>query len=341
MRRALELAVRGRGHVEPNPMVGAVVVRHGELVGEGWHERFGGPHAEIIALQQAGERAKDGTLYVTLEPCCHHGKTPPCTQAVIASGVKRVVMAMADPFPAVAGKGLVELFDAELGVEVGCCEEQARELNRPYLTLIQKGRPYVHLKWAMTLDGKIASRTGDSQWISNESSRAIVHQLRGRMDALVVGANTVHRDDPLLTARPPGPRTPTRIVFTTKPELPSECQLLRTRTQAPVMLVAKEPGAIPGIEILASDNLCDVMTELARRRFTNILVEGGAGVLGSFLDAGLVDEVHVFIAPKLLGGAQALSSIGGIGFGKVAEALQFTKWTTQMIDSDLYINGKI
>src|SRR5688500_6693810 len=206
MRQALALATRGRGAVEPNPMVGAVVLSaDGRLVGEGYHERFGGPHAEVIALATAGEGSRGGTLYVTLEPCCHHGKTPPCTDAVLRSGVRRVVAAMADPFPKVAGGGLRVLRDAGLEVHVGPCGAEAGRLNAPYLKLVRTGRPWVHLKWAMTLDGRIATRTGDSKWISSEASRAKVHDLRGRVDAVVVGRGTVIADDPLLTARPPGP----------------------------------------------------------------------------------------------------------------------------------------
>src|SRR6516164_5755720 len=187
MMRALALAERGRGHVEPNPLVGAVVVRDGRLIGEGWHQRYGQAHAEVNALAAAGDAARGATLYVTLEPCCHFGKTPPCTDAVIRAGVARVFAAMSDPFPQVAGKGAELLRRAGIAVAVGLCETQARRLNAPYLKLLAKGRPYVHAKWAMTLDGKIATRTGDSKWISNRASRWIVHELRGRMDTIVVG----------------------------------------------------------------------------------------------------------------------------------------------------------
>src|SRR5215217_9762955 len=209
MRHALALAEKGRGFVEPNPMVGAVLLDSaGQLAGEGWHQKFGGPHAEVFALAEAGDRARGGTLVVTLEPCCHHGKTPPCTDAVLKAGIARVVAAMADPFPKVAGGGLAILRGAGVDVSVGLCEVEAVALNAPYLKLLRTGRPWVHAKWAMTLDGKIATRTGDSKWISGEESRRRVHELRGRMDAIVVGRGTVVADDPLLTARPAGPRTP-------------------------------------------------------------------------------------------------------------------------------------
>src|SRR3954466_722160 len=213
MERALALAERGRGAVEPNPLVGAVVVRDGTCVGEGWHQRYGGPHAEVHALAAAAEAARGATLYVTLEPCCHFGKTPPCTDAVLAAGVRRVVASMADPFPRVAGGGLDRLRAAGLEVEVGLLEDEARRLNAPYLKRLTTGLPYVTAKWAMTLDGKTAVASGDSRWISGPRSRALVHELRGRMDAILVGIGTALADDPLLTARPPGPRVACRVVL--------------------------------------------------------------------------------------------------------------------------------
>ena len=211
MRRALTLAEKGRGHVEPNPLVGAVVVRDGKSVGEGCHEKFGHAHAEVNALRQAGDAAKRATLYVTLEPCCHHGKTPPCTDAVIKAGITRVVAAMEDPFPQVAGQGASILRAAGIAVDCGVCAKEAQRQNAPYFKLLRIGRPYVHAKWAMSLDGKIATKTGDSKWISNESSRLRFHELRGRMDGILVGIGTALADDPLLTARPAGPRVAHRI----------------------------------------------------------------------------------------------------------------------------------
>ena len=228
MRRALELAAQGQGAVEPNPMVGCVIARGAEILGEGWHRRFGGAHAEVEALKLAGERARGATVYVTLEPCCHHGKTPPCTRAILDAGVARVVAAMPDPFPQVAGGGLAELRAAGIEVQSGVLEEEARKLNAPYLKLLSTGRPWIIAKWAMTLDGKIATAAGDSRWISCLDSRSIVHQLRGRVDAIVVGRGTAAADDPLLTARPPGPRTAMRIVVDTRASLSPQSQLVRT-----------------------------------------------------------------------------------------------------------------
>jgi diaminohydroxyphosphoribosylaminopyrimidine deaminase/5-amino-6-(5-phosphoribosylamino)uracil reductase len=354
MKQALALAERGRGHVEPNPLVGAVVVRAGREVGSGWHQRFGEAHAEVNALVAAGAAARGATLYVTLEPCCHHGKTPPCTDAILRAGIGRVVAAMADPFPQVGGQGAALLRAAGLNVDVGACAAQARRLNAPYLKLLAAGRPYVHAKWAMTLDGKIASRAGAARWISNETSRRKVHELRGGMDAIVVGIGTVLADNPLLTARPPGPRTPTRIVLDSHGRMPATSLLATTAREAPVLVVtatgggadrAAELGAL-GCEWLSlpaqeeRPALGALLDELGRRRMTNILVEGGAEVLGSFLDAGAIDEAHVFIAPRLLGGAAAKTAIGGLGVETIAEALRLTELHVELLEGDLYLQGR-
>jgi diaminohydroxyphosphoribosylaminopyrimidine deaminase/5-amino-6-(5-phosphoribosylamino)uracil reductase len=354
MHRALELAERGRGLVEPNPLVGAVVVQGDTVVGEGWHRRYGEAHAEVNALAAAGPAARGGTLYVTLEPCCHHGKTPPCTDAVLRAGIARVVAALGDPFPAVAGRGAALLRAAGLTVELGLCVAEACRQNAPYLKLIATGRPYVHAKWAMTLDGKIATRTGDSKWISNDSSRRRVHALRGRMDAIVAGIGTVRADDPLLTARPPGPRTPVRVILDSQASLPLTSRLVRTAAEAPVLVVTAGPP--PGRAEALRDAGCEVLAvaaeagrpalgplldELGRRRCTNVLVEGGSEVHGSFLDAGAVDEVHVFIAPRLAGGAAGRTPLGGRGAAAIADAPRLDEWETEWIDGDLYVHGTI
>lgn len=352
MRRALALAERGRGYVEPNPLVGAVVVRDGKIVGEGWHERFGGPHAEVNSLAAAGEAARRGTLFVALEPCCHHGKTPPCTEAVIRSGVARVVAAMEDPFAQVAGRGAAQLRAAGIEVEVGLGGEEAARVNAPYLTLLRRGRPYVHAKWAMTLDGKIATRSGDSKWISNEASRRKVHELRGRMDGILVGSGTALADDPLLTARPPGPRVACRVVLDGRGRLPLENRLVRSVHEGPVLVAttAAAPEAwlaevrAAGCEALVLPagpgggiDLAELMRELGRRRWTNLLVEGGAEVLGSFLDAGMIDEAHVFIAPKVVGGAEALGPMRGMGVEQLSEALRLMRTHIETLDGDVYV----
>jgi diaminohydroxyphosphoribosylaminopyrimidine deaminase/5-amino-6-(5-phosphoribosylamino)uracil reductase len=346
MRRALELARRGEGAVEPNPMVGAVLVRDGVIVGEGWHERFGEAHAEVNAIAAAGDRARGATMYVTLEPCCHHGKTPPCTDAVIRAGIVRVVAAMADPFPHVAGGGLKQLRDAGMARDVGVLEAESRRLNAPYLTLVEKGRPFVHAKWAMTLDGKIATRTGHSKWISGEEARARAHALRGRMDAIIVGAGTVRLDDPLLTARRDGPRKPTRIVMSRDGRLPDTCQLLQTAKQTPVLIAGGQITSArqahlrdAGCEVLTIATIAELLAELGKRRFTNVLVEGGAAVLGSFRDAGLIDMVHVFVAPKLVGGLAALTPIAGVGATTIDAGLRVADWECEKIGKDFYLRG--
>jgi len=322
MRRALHLAARGVGFVEPNPPVGAVVAIGGEIVGEGWHERFGGPHAEVVALAAAGPRARGGTLYVTLEPCCHHGKTPPCTDAILAAGIDRVVVAAGDPFPAVAGRGIQVLRAAGLEVETGLLEAAAERLTAAFRTLVTRGRPWVIAKWAMSLDGRLAANPGQDRWISSPESRGIVHALRSRVDAIAVGIGTAVADDPLLTVRvapgtAAGPRRPLRIVLDARANLPVESSLVRTAREVPV-LVAVGPDApadrvrsleAAGCEVwwtAAADRrsrLDALLAELGSRRLTTLLVEGGPTVLAGMFAADQVDEAWVFVAPRILGGA--------------------------------------
>ncbi len=355
MQRALELAARGRGSVEPNPMVGCVVVRGAEIIGEGWHRRFGGAHAEVEALAIAGARAEGATMVVTLEPCCHQGKTPPCTRAIIEARLRRVVVAQRDPFAEVAGRGIAEMESAGIEVEVGLLEAEARRLNAPYLKLLGTGRPWVLAKWAMTLDGKIATRTGSSRWISGDESRKVVHALRGRVDAILVGRGTQARDDPLLTARPPGPRTAVRVVVDSRASLASASRLVRTAGEAPV-LVAAGPEATDadrrrlaeaGCEVLVFEaesraaRLDALLAELGRRRMTNVLVEGGSQLLGSLLDADAIDEVHAFIAPKLVGGASAPSPVAGQGIAQIAQALPLDAPELEQLGPDLYLHGPL
>jgi diaminohydroxyphosphoribosylaminopyrimidine deaminase / 5-amino-6-(5-phosphoribosylamino)uracil reductase len=350
MRRALELAERGRGWVEPNPLVGAVVVRDGVAVGEGWHQRFGEAHAEINALALAGEAARGATLFVTLEPCCHQGKTPPCSDAILRAGARRIVVAMSDPFPEVAGKGIERLRSADVEVQVGVCQAQARDLNRPYLTLLRLGRPYVHAKWAMSLDGRIAARTGHSKWITGDESRRHVRILRGRMDAIIVGSGTVRADDPLLTARPPGPRVAVRIVLSGSAESLVGSRLLASAREVPLMVATPagrgNHGPIAGCEVLelpaidGKPSVPALLEELGRRRMTNVLVEGGAAALGSFHDAGLIDELHVYVAPKVIGGKDALAPVGGLGLETVDGGRPLTSARWEQIGSDLYANAR-
>lgn len=354
IRRALELAARGQGLVEPNPMVGCVIAQGAEIIGEGWHRRFGQAHAEIEALQIAGNRAAGATLYVTLEPCCHHGKTPPCTRAVLASGVRRVVIAARDPFPQVQGGGIAELKAAGLTVDLGLLEGEALRLNAPYLKLVEKSKPWIIAKWAMTLDGKIATHSGESRWISSSQSREIVHKLRGRVDAVMIGRGTAERDDPLLTARPPGPRTALRVVLDTKGSLSSESQLVRTANETPLLVAVGEESSATdrgrlsnaGCEVFVcqgethAERLNALLAELGHRRLTNIMVEGGGRLFGSLLDAREIDEIHVFIAPKLVGGASAATPVAGRGIADMSAALRLESPQVRQLGDDTYITAR-
>lgn len=355
MQHALELARRGAGRVEPNPMVGAVIVDD-ELrqLGGGWHQAYGGPHAEVHALSEAGAAARGATMFVTLEPCCHFGKTPPCSRALIAAGIRRVVVAQTDPAAHVNGNGIAELREAGLQVDVGLLEAEASRLTAPFVMLMTQGRPWVHAKWALTLDGKIAARTGHSQWISGPESRAIVHELRGRMDAIVVGINTVLADDPQLTARPPGPRLAARVVIDSRCRLPPGSQLAQTARDAPVVCVtcdsapptARQCLEALGVEVLVMPpnaaghpDPAQWLQEFGRRKWTHLLVEGGGELLGDLFDHNVIDEVHAFIAPKLVGGRSAVPALGGLGRETIpAEGLFDCE--IRMVGEDVYVHGR-
>jgi diaminohydroxyphosphoribosylaminopyrimidine deaminase/5-amino-6-(5-phosphoribosylamino)uracil reductase len=323
MQAALRLAARGIGSVEPNPAVGAVIVKNSRIIGRGWHKKFGGPHAEIKALEDCkkrGDGPQGATMYITLEPCCHYGKTPPCTDAIIAAGLAKVVVATIDPSEHANGKGVEKLRDAGIGVEVGVCEKEARLLNAPFFKFATTGRCWVTLKWAQTIDGKLAYAdiTDQRRWISNEQSRKDAHKLRRRAQAVLVGINTVIADDPLLTPRPAGGKKPIRIVLDSTLRIPLDCKLLATAKKTPVLIVTGE-GAIQanpkvadkimkkGAEIIAIPAVqgqCDLkflLDELSKRGVQQLLVEGGPTVLTTLLKEQLADEIVVYIAPKILG----------------------------------------
>jgi diaminohydroxyphosphoribosylaminopyrimidine deaminase/5-amino-6-(5-phosphoribosylamino)uracil reductase len=329
MRRALQLAELGRGRTSPNPLVGAVVLDGaGQLVGEGYHARAGEPHAEVGALAQAGARARGGTRVVTLEPCCHHGRTPPCSQAVIAAGISRVVVAMADPNPKVGGGGLAALRAAGIEVITGVAEAEARALNRAFCHRIATGRPLGILKWAMSLDGRTALANGASQWISNAEARAWVHGLRARCDAVIVGGGTVRADDPLLTSRGRRDPEPLRVVLSRGLDLPAEARLWRQQ-EAPTLVVhgygapsqARFQLDQAGVERLA---LADcgprtLLEELARRGCNQVLWECGPELAAAALRQGCVQELAAVIAPKLLGGTPARTPLGDLGLETMAQ----------------------
>jgi diaminohydroxyphosphoribosylaminopyrimidine deaminase / 5-amino-6-(5-phosphoribosylamino)uracil reductase len=358
MAHALALAAQGFGCVEPNPVVGCVLVRDGEIVGHGFHERFGGPHAEINALAAAGELAAGATAYVTLEPCCHVGKTPPCTKALIAAGIARVVVATQDPYLEVDGQGIAELRAAGIQCDVGLHRAAANWLLAPYRKLVSTGRPWLVAKWAMTLDGKLATRSGDSQWISSEASRSLVHQIRGRADGIMVGSGTAQADNPLLTARPANradlKRVATRIVVDSGASLSPNCRLAQTAADVPVLVaVAADAPADAcrrltdtGIEVVqfAGATHCDridaLLVELGRRCMTNVLVEGGSRLLGTLFDLRSIDEAHVFVAPKLAGGESALSPVAGTGVDRMAAALKLADVSINELEGDVHIHGR-
>lgn len=356
MEYALALSRQGIGRVEPNPAVGAVIVDDElNLLGQGWHQAFGGPHAEVHALQEAGDRAHGQTLFCTLEPCSHHGKTPPCADAVIAAGIRKVVIAHRDPAPHVSGRGIARLKEAGIAVEVGLGGEAARIVLAPFLKFITTGGPWVHAKWAMSLDGKIATRTGHSQWISGPASRRVVHELRGRMDAVIVGVGTVLADDPLLTARPPGPRTPRRVILDALARTPPTAKLFSCPGEGDVWIchtsaapperrkALAEPGArlieVPGGLGGAGVSLPGVLAALGEDKAQHVLVEGGSQVLGAAFDQGLVDECHVFLAPKWIGGQAALSPVGGLGREHVPEIADLTEVQCRLLEQDVLLQG--
>lgn len=339
MSSALDLARQGEGSVEPNPMVGCVLVRDGQLIGKGFHKAFGQAHAERDAIRDcisSGNESKlEGcTAYVTLEPCCHTGKTPPCTEALLDAKVAAVVVAMQDPFPKVHGGGLKVLRKAGLSVKTGLLEHEARRLNAPYLTRIQLQRPWIIGKWAMSLDGRIATATGNSQWISGKESRADVHSTRGKVDGVMVGINTALADDPMLNARldVPTQRMAARIVIDSQLRLPANSKLVATASELPVIVLcgpeanASSRNALEsaGVKVIQraesnkNDRLSQFLRQLASEfQMTNILAEGGAQLLGALLELDVIDQCDVYVAPKLLGGEGALSPIGGLGFNMV------------------------
>jgi len=353
MALALELAEKGRGKVEPNPMVGAVLVKNGEVVGKGYHQVFGGPHAEIHAINEGGANCKGATLYVSMEPCAHYGKTAPCVDAIIKAGIAKVVTTVIDPNPITSGKGIQKLKEAGIEVRLGVMEAQAKRLNAPFFKLMQKGLPYVMVKWAMSLDGKIATHTGDSRWITSEESRAYVHKIRGQVDGILVGINTVLRDDPLLTCRLEGGRNPKRIIIDSNASLPLNSRLLKTINESEIIVAVNKNAQHERVERLEQlgckiiqtrdTNGCvdlnDLFHQLGDMKLTNILVEGGSRVTTSMIEGRLVDKVMVFIAPIIIGGEAAKSPLLGKGVDKVCEAAKITEITVKRFSNDIVIEG--
>ena len=351
MQEALRIAANARGRTSPNPMVGAVIVRDGQIIAEGWHRQAGTPHAEIHALNMAGEFAKGATLYVTLEPCSHFGRTPPCANAIVEADIKKVVAAMSDPNPKVAGRGFQILKDAGIEVEVGLLENESRKLNEVFIKWVTTNKPFVTLKTAMSLDGKIATATGQSKWITSEASRQRVHELRDINDAIMVGIETVLKDNPILTTRIANGKSPIRIVVDSNARTPLASNIV-TNHQAKTIIAVTENAPIERIDalkksdieiIFAGDgervDLNILMNELAKREITSVLLEGGGTLNFGMLEAGLVDKIYAFIAPKIIGGRAALTPVEGNGFENLSDAINLKNITTEMIDNDILITG--
>ncbi|MBR4156970.1 MAG: bifunctional diaminohydroxyphosphoribosylaminopyrimidine deaminase/5-amino-6-(5-phosphoribosylamino)uracil reductase RibD [Bacteroidales bacterium] len=361
MRHAIELARRGAGFVNPNPMVGCVVVKDNAVIAEGYHEYYGGLHAERNALTNCKSECKDATLYVTLEPCCHHGKTPPCTDIIIEKGIKKVVVGLLDPNPLVNRKGIEILEKAGIEVITGVEEESIKELNKVFLKYIKTKRPYVLLKTAMTLDGKIASYTGDSKWITNEKSRKLVHKLRSEMMGIVAGIGTVNADDPMLNCRlevqqQTQPfRQPIRIIVDSKASISLDSQIVRTSSECRTIIAHTNSAPQDNIDKLNSLNvetlLCedkeghvdinDIMIKLGQKSIDSLLLEGGSCLNAAFLQAGCVDEIYAFIAPKIIGGTQSKSPIGGQGIELMKDAITFDRVKVEQIENDILIKCKM
>ena len=358
MTRAIELAELGRGHTRPNPLVGAVIARDDHVLGEGYHAAYGGDHAEIAALGACESDPIGATMYVTLEPCCHHGRTPPCTDAIVKAGIRRVVVASDDPTAKASGRGLGILRDEGVDVLVvdGDLSHNARLLNQPFRKHARTGRPLVMFKSAMSLDGHVATQTGDSKWISGEPSRGLVHSWRAQIDAICIGIGTALADDPLLTARTPeATRQPTRVVFDSEARLPTDSQLVRTAPEVPLIVVTSRAAQrshldtlrAAGAEIIVSaggteaERVTDALDKLGAMGVQSILLEGGPRLAGAFLDAGEVDEMRIFIAPIAVGGRAARVSLEGEGSDTIEHARHASSLDVQMSGPDVLLSARL
>jgi diaminohydroxyphosphoribosylaminopyrimidine deaminase/5-amino-6-(5-phosphoribosylamino)uracil reductase len=349
MTRALALAEKGRGWVSPNPMVGCVVVRDGKIIGEGYHEIAGGAHAEVNALSKLDDPS-GATVYVTLEPCCHHGKTPPCAEFLCENRLARIVVAMEDPNPVVSGQGFARLRESGVAVEVGLMEDEARLLNEAFIKYVSTKKPFVIAKCGMSLDGRIATHTGDSKWVTGEASREWVHRLRNQVDAILVGSRTVMLDDPSLTTRLNGSETrdPVRVVLDSHEYLDASRSVFHQDSPAPTWVATASDetfeAADDTIMVGASAgglDMAELMGELAKREITTVLIEGGGSTLGSAFEAGIVDKVMFFIAPKIVGGREAVSAVEGAGVEKMNDAISLRDMTATAVGSDVLLQAYV
>lgn len=358
MKLAMELAEKGCGRVSPNPLVGAVIVKDGRIIGQGYHRKYGDLHAEREALKNCGGSPQDADMYVTLEPCCHYGKQPPCTEAIIEAGIKRVIIGSSDPNPLVAGKGVKILRENGIEVIEGFMEEECDRMNRVFFHFISSGRPYVVMKYAMTTDGKIATYTGESKWITGEKARERVHRDRNRYTAIMAGIGTVLSDDPLLTCRIEGGRDPVRIICDTGMRIPVDSRIVSTAKEVPTMIAVSMEGASgkqekreallkAGCEILEVPfkkghmDLGELMKILGERNIDSVLLEGGATLNWAALEAGIVDMVQAYIAPKIFGGKHALSPVGGEGVAVPADAVTLAKPQVTVIGDDILLESEV
>lgn len=354
MRRAIELAKKGIGWVNPNPLVGAVIVKNKVVIGEGFHEAYGHPHAERNALASCVASPEGATLYVTLEPCCHFGKTPPCTQAILESGMKRVVIGSPDPNPKVSKKGTALLRKSGLSVTEDFLIEECKSLNQIFFHYITTGFPYLALKYAMTADGKIATVTGESKWITNESSRQHVHFLRSQYSAIMVGINTVLQDDPLLTCRAPHCRNPIRIICDCKLKIPLTSQICRTAKEVPTIIATAAPNGeksaqleLLGIQVLicpASKGQIDLAVlwkKLAQQNIDSILIEGGAALNYSALESGYVQKIYSYTAPKILGGTAGKTPVGGKGIADLKHCISLSSPQITVLEGDVLLEYEV
>jgi diaminohydroxyphosphoribosylaminopyrimidine deaminase / 5-amino-6-(5-phosphoribosylamino)uracil reductase len=355
MRLALRQAARGLGRTSPNPVVGAVLVRDGRVLATGYHRRAGLDHAEVAALRRVGFQARGADLYVTLEPCDHQGRTPPCTEALIRAGVRRVVIGMRDPFRLVDGRGIRRLRRAGIAVEVGLLGAECRRVAEHFVCVQERGRPFVTWKLAVTLDGRIATRTGDSRWVTGAPARAVGHALRDTHDAILVGATTVRVDDPLLTTRRPGGRDPVRVVLDGRLSISPRARLLHSGSPAPTLVITSRGApaararalAAAGAEVLRLPGRGGrvspraLLAALLERGLLSVLLEGGGETAATFLEAGLVDKVVALVAPKLVGGREAVPVLGGRGVARMADAVQLCDISHRRSGEDLLVTGYV
>ncbi|QGT99608.1 Diaminohydroxyphosphoribosylaminopyrimidine deaminase [Candidatus Syntrophocurvum alkaliphilum] len=358
MNKAINLAKKAYGRTNPNPIVGAIIVKKNQIIGTGYHEKAGTPHAEIHALKEAGTDAKDSTVYVTLEPCNHYGKTPPCTDALIQAGIKKIVIASLDPNPLVAGKGALKLKEAGITIEIGMCKDEANKMNQLFFKYIKTNMPYISLKTAMTLDGKIATYTGDSKWISNELSRNYVHELRNIYDGILVGIGTVLKDNPSLNTRldKNDIRNPVRIIIDENLDIPINSNIINTSKEQRTIIYTSKNTATKKINILESKGieieqtetdennkliLEEVLNNLPKKGIYSVLIEGGGEINGSFIEKRLIDKVYWFIAPKIVGGKHAPSPVSGQGIELINQALYVERININKFENDLLITGYI